>query len=75
MDIAYRWLAGGFYWFIKFSHFQILSAKPSELNKWVSVKKMSQYRTQEEELYDKRKFQKMAKKGVKFNVIPSLKEG
>ena len=50
----------------------VLEAKDKELNQWVSVKKMSQYRTKEEELIDVKIFQKKAKR--KSNVLLSLQE-
>ena len=50
----------------------VLTAKEKELNQWVSVKKMSQYRTKEEEMIDVKIFQKKAKR--KTNVLMSLQD-
>ena len=50
----------------------ILKAKEKELNQWVSVKRMSQYRTKEEELIDVRIYRKKSKR--KVNVLTSLKD-
>ena len=50
----------------------VLTAKEKELNQWVSVKKMSQYRTKEEELIDVKIFKKKAKR--KTNVLLSLQD-
>ncbi len=50
----------------------ILTAKEKELNQWVSVKKMTQYRTKEEELLDVKIFQKKSKR--KANVLLSVFE-
>ena len=50
----------------------IIKAKEKELNQWVSVKRMSQYRTKEEELIDVRIYRKKSKR--KANVLTSLKD-
>ena len=50
----------------------VLKAKEKELNQWVSVKRMSQYRTKEEELIDVRIYKKKSKR--KVNILTSLKE-
>ncbi|KAG1650989.1 Protein KRI1 [Nymphon striatum] len=54
---------------------EILVAKDKDLNKWCSVKKMSQYRTQEEEQYDTNAFKiKAQQEHKKRQLIPSLYE-
>ncbi len=55
----------------------ILDAKDKELNQWVSVKKMSQYRTKEEEMLDVKLFQKKCKRkaNVLFSVYADEKGG
>ncbi|XP_075251161.1 protein KRI1 homolog [Convolutriloba macropyga] len=55
------------------SYEEILGAPDRELNMWVSLKKASQYREQRDELYDKRKFTKLASnKFKKAKVFSSL---
>ncbi|CAD5117170.1 DgyrCDS5972 [Dimorphilus gyrociliatus] len=52
---------------------EILKASDVELNKWVSVKRMSQYRTERDEKYDMKKYsRKAADWKKKSSVIPSL---
>ncbi|RWS11137.1 KRI1-like protein [Dinothrombium tinctorium] len=55
---------------------ELLFADEKELNKWVSLKKVSQYRTDEEELYDVKSYSK--KKNImelKRKIFKSLYEG
>ncbi|CAH1774978.1 unnamed protein product [Owenia fusiformis] len=53
---------------------EVLSAKDKELNSWVSVKKMSQYRGDDEEMHDKKVFQmKATNMKKKLNILSSLK--
>ncbi|XP_005101531.1 protein KRI1 homolog [Aplysia californica] len=52
---------------------EILKAPERELNAWVSVKKMSQYRSRQDEMADVRKFAARARdQDKKFKVLPSL---
>lgn len=52
---------------------EVLKAPERELNSWVSVKKMSQYRTEEEEKWDVKLFNKKSKDvRKKLNILPSL---
>ncbi|XP_059176701.1 protein KRI1 homolog [Physella acuta] len=54
---------------------EILRAPERELNSWVSVKKMSQYRSKQEELSERRKFLARARMPEKkLKIIPSLAE-
>ncbi|KAK2178143.1 hypothetical protein NP493_560g01097 [Ridgeia piscesae] len=54
---------------------EILAARDRELNAWVSVKKMSQYRTEEDEMLDYRIYQKKGRNPKKkLNVLTSLQE-
>ncbi|KAH9515397.1 KRRI-Interacting protein 1 [Bulinus truncatus] len=52
---------------------EILKAPERELNSWVSVKKMSQYKSKQEELADRRKFKARAHNAdKKVKILPSL---
>nr|CAG4643200.1 EOG090X05XL [Ilyocryptus agilis] len=52
---------------------EILAAREKELNHWCSVKKMSQYRNEQEELYDLKTFNgKRQNLALKKKVLPSL---
>ena len=52
---------------------EVMTAKDKELNAWVSLKKMSMYRTEEEELFEKKIFQKKGRnQSKKLNILPSL---
>ena len=54
---------------------EILGARDKELNQWASIKKASQYRTEEEELYDVKAFEAKAKNDFKKRqVLKSLFE-
>ncbi|XP_041359300.1 protein KRI1 homolog [Gigantopelta aegis] len=54
---------------------EVLKCPDRELNSWVSVKKMSQYRSEEEEMRDVKIYQKKAQNLVKkTNILPSLRE-
>ncbi|KAK6989703.1 protein KRI1 [Biomphalaria glabrata] len=54
---------------------EILKAPERELNSWVSVKKMSQYKSKQEELAERRKFHSRAKSfEKKVKILPSLLE-
>eukprot|EP00911_Craspedida_sp_UC1_P000019 UC1_evm2s15 len=44
---------------------EILAADVRELNQWVSVKRLSQYRSEADEMYDVKKFQKRSKNHAK----------
>lgn len=53
---------------------EVLSCEDKELNKWVSLKKMSQYRTDEEEKRDVRKFKRLSKQPLwKHKILTTLK--
>ncbi|VDM16595.1 unnamed protein product [Hydatigera taeniaeformis] len=51
---------------------EILDADEKELNRWVSVKTMSAYRTEEEEVRDLRKYHSSRMLRKKSSLIPSL---
>ncbi|XP_064605890.1 protein KRI1 homolog [Liolophura sinensis] len=51
---------------------EILSADDKELNSWCSVKKMSQYKGDQEEYTDLKKYRKKSKK--KYNILTSLQD-
>ncbi|KAK3091536.1 hypothetical protein FSP39_020586, partial [Pinctada imbricata] len=54
---------------------EILTCREKELNAWVSLKKMVQHRTEEEEFQEARIYQNKAKNlDKKFKVLTSLKE-
>lgn len=53
---------------------EVLNAPDRELNSWVSVKKMSQYRTEQEEQLDVKLFKKKSSDvKKKLNILPSLR--
>ncbi|KAI0230578.1 KRI1-like protein [Lamellibrachia satsuma] len=54
---------------------EILEARDRELNAWVSIKKMSQYQTEEDEMLDYRIYQKKGRNPKKkMNVLTSLQQ-
>jgi len=54
---------------------EILAARDKELNQWASIKKASQYRTEEEEMYDLKAFEAKGKNAFKKKqVLKSLFE-
>lgn len=51
----------------------ILKASDSDLNKWVGVRRMSQYRSEKDEKYDIKKYKhKASDPKKKLSIIPSL---
>ncbi|XP_063933261.1 protein KRI1 homolog [Zophobas morio] len=50
---------------------EILFADDSELNRWVSLKKMTKYRSEQDELYDKKKYRKLSQRN-KQKILTSL---
>ncbi|XP_074642032.1 protein KRI1 homolog [Tubulanus polymorphus] len=54
---------------------EVLKCKDKELNSWVSVKKASQYRTEQEEMFDKRTYSKKGRnQQKKLNILTTLKD-
>ncbi|XP_046336410.2 protein KRI1 homolog [Haliotis rufescens] len=53
---------------------EVLTCRDKELNSWVSVKKMSQYRSEEEERKDLSSYRHRANTKKKYNLLTSLQD-